>query len=105
MLGVEGAWTLVFWDQPEGLGLMVVLPSGRDMSILIAERAAMADLPSGYATGVVYAVIPMRRSCIGPIPLPALLQHRVSGQGSTDLDRLAAWRASAASARGVDFSV
>lgn len=105
MLGVEGAWTLVFWDQPEGLGLMVILPSGRDMSILIAERAAMADLPGNYATGLVYGVIPMRRSCVGPIPLPALLQHRVSGQGSADLLRLAAWRASAASVRGMDFPV
>ena len=84
---------------------MVILPSGRDMSILIAERAAMADLPDDYAMGLVYAVIPMRRSCLGPIPLPALLQHRVFGQGSTDLDRLAGSRASAASARGVNFPV
>jgi hypothetical protein len=38
---------------------------------------------------------------LGPIPL----QHRVSGQGSTDLDRLAGLRASAASARGVNFPV
>jgi hypothetical protein len=80
---------------------MVILPSGRDMSILIAERAAMADLPDDYAMGLVYAFIPMRRSCLGPIPL----QHRVSGQGSTDLDRLAGLRASAASARGVNFPV
>jgi hypothetical protein len=32
---------------------MVILPSGRDMSILIAERAAMADLPDDYAMGLV----------------------------------------------------
>lgn len=97
LMGAERAWTVVLQSMPEGLVMIVVLPSGRTLTVLVAPRAILAEAMHGhYHEGVAHIIVPVRRAYIGPVRLPDLVHSRLSGRGLPALQALEDWRRAAA---------
>ena len=85
-LAWRGAWVLVVWKVREELALVVITPSGKTMTVMVCDEAAlMAALSEEFTTGVVWFVIPTLGTALGPLSLVDYVDYKLNGNGCQEL--------------------
>ena len=77
VLAWRGGWVLLV-NMVEGkLSLSVIVPSGKSMTVLISDDAALVEnLDPKYEDGVIWVTVPAAGEAVGPIPLAEYLAHK-----------------------------
>lgn len=87
-----GAWVIMLSAFPEGFGLLLVMPGGRQIGRLIAEghKGWAPEAGPTYGQGKVYVVVPQRQTVIGPLSFLEYISFKAGLGQSSALDRLKA---------------
>lgn len=97
-LAWSGAWVLLVIVINGALSLNVVTPTGKIMTILISDDAALvAGLDKEVIDGVVWLSIPALGEAVGPLSLPDYLAHQTKAKSAPALKALEAKRIDPAS--------
>ncbi len=93
ILSWPGGWVLMTNIVEESLMLSVIAPSGRSMTAMVCDDAALiSGLGAQYRNGVVWITVPAAQHAVGPILLPAYLAHQTNVRAHSDLTALASTR-------------
>jgi len=88
-----GGWQLAILYLPKKLALVVTAPTGRTMSIQIADDATLLSrLGPEYRDGVCWVTVPPAQTAIGPMPYPDYLAHMIGAAEAPNLAKLEALR-------------
>lgn len=88
-----GGWVLMLSIVEDKLGLCIISPSGRSMTVLISDdQSLLATLEPKYANGTVWITVPTAKEAIGPILLPEYLGHQTNTAPLPSLVALASKR-------------
>lgn len=89
-LAWPGGWVLMLSLVEGNLGLCVVSPSGRAMSVLISDdQPLIGALDPKYKNGTIWITVPAAKEAAGPILLPEYLAHQTSARALRELTSLA----------------
>jgi hypothetical protein len=99
LLGAErvlrwpGGWVLMVHIIDGKLGLAVISPAGRTMTVLISDDQYLTSiLDEKYKQGVVWITVPMAQEAVGPILLPEYLNYQLNKIPHPSLTALASKR-------------
>lgn len=93
ILNWPGGWVLMVLPSGNKLSLSLISPSGRSMTILVCDDAALlANLESKYSDGVIWITLPAAKRAVGPINLPAYLAHKTKNLSVAVLTEIEALR-------------
>ena len=78
LLQFPGAWVLLIWKTGESLGLHIVTPSGKTMSVVVCDDPMLLEkLDEVYDDGVVWLSLPVLETSIGPLEFPSYIAHQI----------------------------
>ena len=89
MLRFAGAWVLLIWRTRECLGLHIITPSGKTMSVVVCDDPILMEkLDEEYDNGVVWVTLPALETAIGPLEFPNYIAHQIGEKGLPMLTEL-----------------
>jgi len=93
VLAWPGGWVLLVSVVQGKLFLGVVVPSGKSMTVLISDEAALvATVDPTYKDGAIWITVPAAGEAVGPILLPEYLAHQTGMSALPALTTLASKR-------------
>jgi len=93
LLAWPGGWVLMVNLMEGNLGLCVISPSGRAMSVLVSDdKTLVSTLDPSYRDGVIWITVPAAGEAVGPILLPEYLAHQTGMSAVQELTALASKR-------------
>jgi hypothetical protein len=93
-----GAWVLGVLVMGGKLGLTIITPGGKSMTILVSEDARLIGrLGKAQGDGQIWLTIPALGEAVGPVSLPEYLAHQTNSRSFPALAALAAKRIDPAS--------
>ena len=89
LLRFPGAWVLLIWRFRECLGLHIITPSGKTMSVVVCDDPSLLEkLDEVYDDGVVWLSLPALETAIGPLEFPTYIAHQTGKRGLSTLTDL-----------------
>ncbi len=93
VLAWPGGWVLLVSVVQDSLFLGVVVPSGKSMTVLISDEAALvATVDPKYKDGAIWVTVPAAGEAAGPVLLPEYLAHQTGVSALPVLTTLASKR-------------
>lgn len=90
ILAWPGGWVLMINIVEDKLGLCVVSPSGRAMSVLISDdQTLLSTLDPKYKSGIIWITVPAAKDAVGPISMADYLAHQTNACALPELTSLA----------------
>lgn len=88
-LRFPGAWILLIWSVGESIGLHIITPLGKTMSVLVCDDPVLlTKLNKMYDDGVVWLALPALEIAVGPLALPSYIAHMIGEQAVPELTAL-----------------
>ena len=85
----SGGWLLTLLALSDRLALMVTTPSGRTMTVQVADDSELLGrLGPEYQTGLTWVVVPPAQRAVGPVSCPDYLAHLTGQRRNPDLQLL-----------------
>jgi hypothetical protein len=93
VLAWPGGWVLTVNIVEGNLGLSVISPSGRSMTVMVCDDPTLVSrLEGSYRNGGVWITVPAAQDAVGPISLPEYLAHQTDTRALPALIALASKR-------------
>jgi HNH endonuclease len=86
-LSMPAAWVLLLAPTPEGMGLIVITPSGKSMSICLCDDLSLVQ-PNYRNTTQVFLVLPTIGKSVGPLLLEEFVAHRVGAVRHIEISKI-----------------
>ena len=88
-LQFPGAWILLIWKTGGTLGLHVITPSGKFMSVVVCDDSALLHKLNGmYDWGISWITLPTLEIAVGPLEFPNYIAHRLEIERLPELAEL-----------------